>query len=1833
DLAANTLKTGGTHITPVGIGPIVGQAAASVPNLAAIGSPDAVITGGWADAAEALRDAILYSCTPHLTVEKYTVPWNWTEADGLAGHRAGAGWVFTASDLAPTSSFGTMSGFQRATDSTGQTTWFFEPAATTTVGSVTITETQQLGYSLVQRPGDANAVCTQAVAGGTPSSGLGVENEGDLGFRVGHIGFQDSITCQVVNRRPAPASVANLEASGTYGVDYTWGITKQVQDVERNWVDEATFSTLPGGSVGVDYRLAVTAQRAETHRATAVSFDVTRPAGANVGSEQVRVVINGTEVHAAALSGFPVGTTTVSVPQSALPAPGSAPATVALYIGSTQVQSTIVVPSLTSTTNATAALTDRFLDSFADVTAFADAFGTVTLDATAREALTGPVADGASVTDPTEGGPLAWEFRYPATLAGPTLPDASVQADNIARVTPGDDVEDYDEDDATVIITTEPVPPRLEVTASAAYSTDYTWEIVKQVRVADADDAWADVAEATVDPGSDATFEYRLVVRAVRDSTPVVVNGQVVVSNNNATPLTLADGDLVVELGEVSVPLQGAVIPARGSLPLSFQHQLAHPVAWPLAVTASIGNVEATATIASADVTVTNATARLTDTFAPPFAGLDAFGDAFGEVTLDAVARVATVGPLGPGAVSVTSPGADGDLVWDLVYRATIDGPALPGDSVTAVNEAVITPDDDGDPDEDEAKVIITTDPVAPRIEIVAGVAYSTDYTWEIVKQVRVAGSDAGWVDEARAETVPGGDVAVEYRLVVRAVGESTNPVVTGAVRIHNDNASELIVSDDLVVEMGGATQTFELDGWGVPAEGQIVRLLNNLTPQHPVASPLAVTATLGAIVESITVTPVVTVTNGTAALTDAFVAPFADLDAFGDAFGADVVLDAPRRTAVHADPLGEGASVTNPGPTGDLVWELVYPATLAGPTLPGDSVTADNTAVVTPDGDGDPDDDDARVIITTPAVAPRIDVSAEAEYATNFTWEIVKQVRVAGSNAEWADAADARAVPGSGVEFEYRLVVRASGTPSTPVAVSGEVVVHNDNATPLTLEAGDVVVQLGGVTLPLPADALVVPATGNVTLAFSQSLGHPVTWPLAVDATLGSVEDSATIASADVDRSFTNATAVVSDTFVEFEDAFEGEADRRLDALEPTANAQWDAESGAWVFTYTAVRGEEVPPGGYGEFENTATVDPDGDGPSDDDDAIVTVRTGLPLEVVGEGWGTLVRTYGWELVKQVQDVNGTWVDAATLPADADGNAEFRFRVIVRPAGSTDSDWAFQGLATIHNDNAWDVTARNVTATISGVGLDEPVVVQLGDFLVEAGGSVDLDLAAILEDVDYEQFDSLVISIAWDEDEAFSTETADSFTIQAEWDADHAPVNRVVNVYDDLAGTVDAPVLLGTIDDWYGDSADAVINVRDGVDVAFEDGEFRFMYSLVLAADDGELSTTSDNRAWISGHDDENGVLDDDETQQTIVLYDLALRTWVNEVFRPGATTPSYVRYADFQEGPDYEIPYTTFDDGEANVYLGDELVKPIVVFNQGEHAVRVTEIVHYLDLEDAIDLAPDNGWDWEVRANGNAYLSLEGDDAIVLEPGEHYALTIRLVVTGYGISDDDALIDERDPLPGEAAENLDQRHVNLHSFVEISGFEGYVPAGGPIPEPEEPEVQPYLAPMGLFSAAFAPLDEEFSGGLVLAAPAAAEAGTWMAGVVDIDSTPYSADHLDENGQLNLDNWVDNTVTNTGFIFGSDVTLDATLDEDDHDGEIIRVVFPVSDTEDPPEIPTPPAPAPAPTPGPGVSAETGGAALGTSVWGIVALGAAALTALLGMLLLRRRRDGQASERG
>jgi hypothetical protein len=323
-------------------------------------------------------------------------------------------------------------------------------------------------------------------------------------------------------------------------------------------------------------------------------------------------------------------------------------------------------------------------------------------------------------------------------------------------------------------------------------------------------------------------------------------------------------------------------------------------------------------------------------------------------------------------------------------------------------------------------------------------------------------------------------------------------------------------------------------------------------------------------------------------------------------------------------------------------------------------------------------------------------------------------------------------------------------------------------------------------------------------------------------------------------------------------------------------------------VFTYTALRGEELAPGTTGVYANTATVTLDsrpvlrmfttlspfiGAAPITDG-AIVRVTTGLPLTVTGEGNGTLTRTHGWELVKQVQDAQGAWVDATTMPAAQDGHADFAFRVVVRPTDATDSDWQFTGTARIHNPNAWDVTARTITATISGDG--QPLgEVPLDDLVIPAGDGVDIDLTAVVAGVDHHQFDQVTVTITWDQDEAYSATAEHSVTIPVTWDADHAPVNRIVDVYDDLAGTVDEPVLLGTVD-WYAHSADAVTDVPDYVDVTLVDDEYHFAYTLALWSDADAAVTPFTNHAWLVAHGadgDDAAPIAQDDADESITRY------------------------------------------------------------------------------------------------------------------------------------------------------------------------------------------------------------------------------------------------------------------------------------------------------------------------------------------------------------------------
>src|ERR1700728_1344895 len=189
--SANALKARGTTVLAVGIGAV----GAAADNLAAISGPregtDYFATN-FSHLADVLESLALEHCRGTVNVVKQVVP---AAAPGdLSAAVPAPGWHFSASP-------GTVEPQHAITDANGAASF-----ATDTISSepVTLAETQQDGYQLIQREGD-NASCRNSSGEPVP-----VTNSGPLGFTVDAVATE-SINCIVYNQEPAaapdPASV------------------------------------------------------------------------------------------------------------------------------------------------------------------------------------------------------------------------------------------------------------------------------------------------------------------------------------------------------------------------------------------------------------------------------------------------------------------------------------------------------------------------------------------------------------------------------------------------------------------------------------------------------------------------------------------------------------------------------------------------------------------------------------------------------------------------------------------------------------------------------------------------------------------------------------------------------------------------------------------------------------------------------------------------------------------------------------------------------------------------------------------------------------------------------------------------------------------------------------------------------------------------------------------------------------------------------------------------------------------------------------------------------------------------------------------------------------------------------------------------------------------------------------------------------------------------------------------------------------------------------------------------------------------------------------------
>ncbi|WP_165350504.1 SpaH/EbpB family LPXTG-anchored major pilin [Xylanimonas protaetiae] len=284
-------------------------------------------------------------------------------------------------------------------------------------------------------------------------------------------------------------------------------------------------------------------------------------------------------------------------------------------------------------------------------------------------------------------------------------------------------------------------------------------------------------------------------------------------------------------------------------------------------------------------------------------------------------------------------------------------------------------------------------------------------------------------------------------------------------------------------------------------------------------------------------------------------------------------------------------------------------------------------------------------------------------------------------------------------------------------------------------------------------------------------------------------------------------------------------------------------------------------------------------------------------------------------------------------------------------------------------------------------------------------------------------------------------------------------------------------------------------------------------------------------------------------------VYDLALRTWVSEVWRDGARV--FERQSPTTDtGPEFVVPHVTFDDPTVDIRVGDLVVHDIHLFNQGNRTARVDELVNHsaagLDYAGGLLMNTVPGHDndgWELAADGLWHMSME-EAGIVLAPGEDFEVHLTLQV-----------------LPEALGSGVDV--ADHYSFVEISKFSGWVPTSA------EP-AQNRTASAGAVTASNVAFGVDVQP-RVTARPLAATTydgvpGTWQQ-VADVDSTPARTNLAVERDRLVYHSWEDNEIDESNTSMSSDDERnDYDNDEDDHDGTIIQVVRDLGQATTPPVV-------------------------------------------------------------
>ena len=206
--SANLLKAGGTRVIAFGVGSGA-TGAANALNLRAISGPtsgsDFYQTSDYSAVGQQLRNLALGACAGQLTITKMVVP-NTAPTGSIQGAApAVAGWTFTASDPGPGLTLPDPASRTTVADTTGTVAFPLGFDGATTEAALTVTETQQAGYTLVPVNGQ-NAICVNRNTGeqvtptGNPTNGVRVV-----------VPSTQTVNCTIYNRAPDETSTVKVD--------------------------------------------------------------------------------------------------------------------------------------------------------------------------------------------------------------------------------------------------------------------------------------------------------------------------------------------------------------------------------------------------------------------------------------------------------------------------------------------------------------------------------------------------------------------------------------------------------------------------------------------------------------------------------------------------------------------------------------------------------------------------------------------------------------------------------------------------------------------------------------------------------------------------------------------------------------------------------------------------------------------------------------------------------------------------------------------------------------------------------------------------------------------------------------------------------------------------------------------------------------------------------------------------------------------------------------------------------------------------------------------------------------------------------------------------------------------------------------------------------------------------------------------------------------------------------------------------------------------------------------------------------------------------------------